>query len=93
MTAKEGSPYLPEIYQELAFAYSELQQPETAVEYLDKTEDLDCDHINMQITKGHVMLANNKKNEAEKLFKKALEDSDNSPHVMLRIIVSLYDNN
>jgi tetratricopeptide (TPR) repeat protein len=92
MTAKEGSPYLPEIYQELAFAYSELQQPETAVEYLDKTEDLDCDHINMQITKGHVMLANNKKNEAEKLFKKALEDSDNSPHVMLRIIVSLYDN-
>lgn len=90
--AKEDSSYLPEIYQELAFAYSELQQPETAIKYLDKTDELECDHINMQIIKGHVMLANNKKNEAEKVFKKALVDSDHSPHVMLRIIVSLYDN-
>jgi tetratricopeptide (TPR) repeat protein len=86
------SPYLNEIYQELGFAYCELQQPETAVYYLDKTDDLDCDHINICIIKGHVMLANQRLNEAEAYFKKALQDSGNSPRVMLRIIVSLFDN-
>ena len=39
--APVGSRYLPEIYQELAFAYSELKKPEMALGYLDKTEDLD----------------------------------------------------
>jgi tetratricopeptide (TPR) repeat protein len=86
------SPYLSEIYQELGFAYCELEQPETAVYYLDKTDDLDCDHINICIIKGHVMLANQRLNEAEAYFKKALQDSGNSPRVMLRIIVSLFDN-
>ena len=86
------SPYLNEIYQELGFAYCELEQPETAVYYLDKTDDLDCDHINICIIKGHVMLANQRLNEAETYFKKALQDSGNSPRVMLRIIVSLFDN-
>jgi tetratricopeptide (TPR) repeat protein len=90
--APSDSPYLNEIYQELGFSYSELKQPDTAIYYLDKTDDLECDHINICIIKGHVMLANNKLNEAEAYFKKALHDADNAPRVMLRIIVSLYDN-
>ena len=48
--APENSQYLPEIYQELAFAYSELKLPEIALRYIDKTENLDCDHIDMEIT-------------------------------------------
>ena len=90
--AQKEPQHLPDIYQELAFAYSELQQPDTAVYYLDKTELLDCDHINILIIKGHVMLSNGKRDEAEKAFRKALQLSENSPKVMLRIIVSLYDN-
>ena len=90
--ADKNSQYLPEICQEMAFAYSELKQPDQAVYYLDKTKDMDCDHINMQIIKGHVYLTNGNKDEAEKAFKEALIQSDNSPKVMLRIIVSLYDN-
>ena len=85
--------YLPDIYQELAFAYSELHQPDTAIQYLDKTKDLNCDHINILIVKGHVMLSNGRRDEAEKYFREALQLSENSPSVMLRIIVSLYDNN
>lgn len=90
--ADPESQYLPEVYQEMAFAYSEKGKPDTAIYYLDKTDNLDCDHINMQIIKGHVLLANKRLKEAENTFKEALKASGNSPKIMLRIIVSLYDN-
>ena len=86
------SQYLPEIYQEMGFAYSELHMPETAIFYLDKTDILDCDHINVGIIKGHVLLANKRPKEAEAAFRNALSKSGNAPRTMLRIIVSLYDN-
>lgn len=90
--AEEDSIYLPEICQELAFAYSELHKTESALYYIDKTQDLDCDHINMEIIRGHILLANQNPEEAEEAFKEALRMSDDSPRTMLRIIVSLYDN-
>lgn len=88
----DDSPYLPEICQELAFAYSEMHKPESALYYIDKTQDMDCDHVNMEIIRGHIHLANQNPKEAEEAFKEALRMSDNSPRTMLRIIVSLYDN-
>ena len=88
----DDSPYLPEICQELAFAYSEIHKPESALYYIDKTQDMDCDHVNMEIIRGHIFLANQNPEEAEEAFKEALRMSDNSPRTMLRIIVSLYDN-
>ena len=36
--AEPDSQYLPEIYQELAFAYSEQHQLDNALYYIDKTE-------------------------------------------------------
>ena len=86
--AGDQSPYLPEIFQELAFAYSEMQKPETALYYIDRTQDMDCDHVNMEIIRGHILLANHKPEEAEEAFRDALRLSDNSPRTMLRIIVS-----
>ena len=90
--ADDDSQYLPDIYQEMAFAYSEMHEPETAIYYLDKTDSLECDHINIEIIKGHVLLANKRQKEAEEAFRTALKRSGNAPRVMLRIIVSLYDN-
>ena len=90
--ADDDSPYLPEICQELAFAYSEMHKPESALYYIDKTQDMDCDHVNMEIIRGHIHLANQNPEEAEEAVKEALRMSDNSPKTMLRIIVSLYDN-
>ena len=90
--ADKDSIYLPEIYQELAFAYSEKQQPETALYYLDKTKDLDCDHIDMEVIRGHVLLANQLTDEAEEVFKQTIISSGNAPKTMLRIMLSLYDN-
>ena len=91
-TAPPDSQYLPEIYQELAFGYSELGKTGNALHYLDQTQSLDCDHANMEIIKGHILLANKQPEEASEAFRVALKLSDNSPRTMLRIIVSLYDN-
>lgn len=90
--APAESDLLVEIYEELGFAYSELRQPDKALFYIDKTDDLDCDHEDMLVIRGHILLANNRQEEAEKMFKKALENSGNDPKIMLRILVSLYDN-
>lgn len=93
MCAEPDSPYLVDIYQELAFALSELHEIDLALDYLNKTDTLECDHVDMLVIKGHVLLSNGRVKEAEGMFKKAIKKSDSSPHVMLRILVSLYDNN
>ncbi len=91
-TAPDDSPYLVEIYQELGFAYSELKMPETALYYIDQTEMLDCDHVDMLVVKGHILLGNGKLQEAEEMFRQAVKLSENNLRTVLRIIVSLYDN-
>lgn len=90
--APAGSQYLPEIYQELAFGYSELHKPDTALSLLNQTKKLNCDHASMEIIKGHILLANKRMQEASEAFRRALTLSKHSPKTMLRIIVSLYDN-
>ena len=90
--ASDDSPYLLEIFQELAFAVSELKKPDTALHYIDLTDELDCDHEDMMVIRGHILLSNNRIAEAEEMFKKAINQSTNTPQTLLRIIVSLYDN-
>lgn len=90
--APDDSPYFVEIYQELGFAYGELKMPETALYYLDQTDSLECDHVDMLVVRGHILLANGKIKEAEEMFSKAVKLSENNSHTLVRIIVSLYDN-
>ena len=90
--APDDSEMLVEIYEELGFAYSELHQPDEALYYIDKTDALECDHHDMLVIRGHILLENEQMERAEKMFKKALRQSDNDPKIMLRILVSLYDN-
>ena len=90
--APKDSPLLANIYQELAFCYSAMHQVKQALEMLDKTETLPCDHTDMLVVRGHILLQNDQVNRAEEAFKMAIMKSDNSPAIMLRIIVSLYDN-
>lgn len=90
--APEDSPYLAQIYQEIAFTYSSLKHPKEAIEYLDKTDKLDCDHADMIVLRGHILLENGLKKEAETMFNKAASTSKNDPSILLRIIVSLHDN-
>jgi len=91
-TAPPDSPYLPDIYQELAFAYNEKGDTDKALEYLDATDQLECDHVQLTVIKGHVLLSAGRVEEAEDYFRQAVSQSDNAPQTLMRIIVSLYDN-
>jgi len=90
--AADDSPYLVDIYQESAFAYSEMGMPETGLYYIGKTDSLDCDHLDMQIIRGHILLSNDRTAEASEVFRKAVVESGYAPEVLLRIIISLLDN-
>ena len=83
---------LAHIYQELAFAYSAIGQTDQALAMLDKTDALPCDHIDMLILRGHLLLSQQNIDKAEAFFKRAMVQSDGEPDVVLRIIISLYDN-
>jgi len=91
-TAPADSQYLPDICQEIAFGYNELHDPDKALYYLEKTRQLECDHSNIEIIRGHILLSNKRLDEAAEAFRIALTQSENAPRTMLRIIVSLYDN-
>lgn len=90
--APPHSPYLAEIYQELGFVHCELKMPETALQYIDKTETLDCDHADMMVIRGHILLACGRVDEASDTFKQAIRASNYSPQIVMRVAVSVYDN-
>ena len=90
--APQDSPYLVEIYQELAFAFCEMKMAETALYYIDKTDKLECDHEDMMVVRGHILLSNDRMEEAELMFRRAIQQSTNAPRTLMRVIVSLYDN-
>lgn len=90
--APADSQYVAQIYQEMAFAYSAMKMPDKAIGCIDKTDELDCDHLDMDVLRGHILLENGRSEEAEAIFHKAIMASDNAPNVLLRIMVSLYDN-
>ena len=84
--------YLADIYQELAFAYSETGEVDKAVKYLCMTDALDCDHVQIEVIKGHILLSDGRMEEAEEHFKKAVRESEEPLTTLLRVIVSIFDN-
>ena len=89
---------LIQVYDDLAFAYSNIRNIELALEYLDKAESLQSDKEyykeripHRMVLKGHILLQNDKRQEAEELYLKAMEMSDNDPEVMVKVMASLYD--
>jgi tetratricopeptide (TPR) repeat protein len=80
------------IYQELAFTESRLGKLDDALYYLDKTDPLDCDHNEMLVVRGHILLEHGHLDEARECFSEAVTKSNASPHIFLRIAVSTYDN-
>lgn len=81
-----------QIYQELAFAYSAEGELDRALDALDRTEDLECDHADILVIRGHLLLSHQHIDEAEEAFRQAMLRSKSDPNIILRIIVSLYDN-
>ncbi len=84
--------YLFEIYQELAFAYSETGDVDIALDCLDKAEATYNDPVQIGLVKGHVLLSAGRLDEAEEHFQQAVADSEEPLLTILRVIVSFYDN-
>lgn len=92
IVGEEGSPYLADIYQEQAFELSARGMTDEAIAALDKTDALDCDHVQVMVIKGHVLLGAERFREAERQFRKAVTASDDTFSTLVRIVVSFYDN-
>lgn len=91
--ASEDSPYLVEIYLEMAFVYSAQGNIDKAMELLDKANELDCDHNELMVIRGHILMSNGYVDEGEPFLRKAIEESNSSPIILFRVAVSLYDCN
>lgn len=92
IVGEQGSPYLADIYQEQAFALSALGKTDEAIAALDKTDMLECDHVQVMVIKGHVLLGAERFREAERQFRKAVAASNDTFATLVRIVVSFYDN-
>lgn len=90
-TAPKDSPYLIEIYQELAFAYGDDGKIDEAMQTLDEADTIECDHNDLWVVRGHILLSNGFVEEGEAAFRKALAGSNDSPLILLRVAVSIYD--
>lgn len=91
-TEKAQSPYINDIYEELAFRLLDSGLADEALACLDQTDTLSCDHVLMTTVKGHVLLASNRTVEAEEMYRQAIAMSENPADAFLRVAVSIYDN-
>ncbi len=88
----ELSPNRASIYQELAFAYCGLKRFDDAIACVHKTEKYDCDHVEMKVVHGHILLCAGKFREAEAIFKQAIAAADDVRVILVRIVASLQEN-
>jgi len=89
----DDSPYLSEIYEQLAFAYNEEGLSDKALEMLDKIDEReDSDHVRTMVLRGYVYLKAGKLKQAQEIYRQAIAESKTPAHTLLRITVSLYEN-
>ena len=91
-TAPHDSEYLSDIFQELAFAYSEKSDEKKALEMLDMADEYDSDKVQTLVVRGHILLSAGDVKKAQHYFRQAVVKSDEPNMTLLRIIVSVYDN-
>jgi tetratricopeptide (TPR) repeat protein len=85
------SPQLDVVYEELAFAYSAKHCAKEALSYIEQARELAGDRVDMDILYGHILLENGRQKDAFATFSKVIKEHGD-PYVMLKIIVSLYEN-
>ena len=97
-SAEAARKYCPErlweVYQEMVFSYSQHHNQAKAMACIDQMDRLkDADTDETMVLRGHVYLENFDLTSAQECFRKAIEHSSYSPPIMMRVAVSLYDNN
>lgn len=80
--------HLPELYQEIALTLCELKRTTEAHRYLDQAKQAGLDDAGLYITRGHVFLAEDKREEAWEMFHKALRKTNFSIDTFKQIAIT-----
>lgn len=81
-----------EVNQCRAFTLSQLGHIEQALECLAETDnDPDCNHSEINVIRGHILLEHGRVKEAIKSFVEALQATHFSHEIFFRIAISVYD--
>ncbi|MCR4582326.1 MAG: tetratricopeptide repeat protein [Prevotella sp.] len=87
-----GSAFVADIYEEMAFAYLDTGHPEEALICIEEACKLPYNQDDLQVVRGHFLLACKQFKEAKEVFRQALINTKKPEHTMLRIVMSVYDN-
>lgn len=68
-----------------------MNRVDEAMAILDKADTLDCDHNEMLVYRGSLLLGCGRMAESRDYFIKALEKSKNEPNIFLKITITLYE--
>lgn len=80
--------HLPELYQEIALTLCELKRPGEAHSYLDRARREGLDDVGLYITRGHVFLTEDKREEAWEVFHRALKKTNFSIDTFKQIAIT-----
>lgn len=89
--AKPQSPNLIDIYKDLSFALCRTNRVDEAMTVMDKTLKLDCDHNEMLVYRGNMLMGCGRLAESKRCFIKALKDSRFSPNIFMLISISVFE--
>jgi len=89
-----NTPVLGEIYKNMALTLSALGNMNGALDYVDKLDScIKGDKSEVMILRGHIYLENNKSEEAQECFRKAMFMTESPAASCLHIAISMYDCN
>lgn len=87
----EDAPNRFDIYKDLAYALCRQNRVDEAMDILDKADKFDCDHNELLVYRGSLLLGCGKGNEAKDCFIKALAKSKCKPEIFLKISITFYE--
>lgn len=92
MNVDDSDPYKAIIFENLAFAYNANEDYNEALYCIKRCRDYDCDHIDTELLRANIYLANGDITYAGAIFAHLVQDEDCDAHALLRIIICYVEN-
>ena len=86
-----GSRNLVDSYKDWAFALCRLGRVDEGIDVLARTDTLDCDHNDITVYKGNLLIGCGRLHEAKECFMRALKESGYSPSVFMKIALTVFE--
>lgn len=85
------SPNLVDVYKDWAWALLRMNRIDESMAVLDKAELMGCDHTDMLIFRGSLLIGTDRYIDAKDCFLKAARNSDYSADVFTKIAIAIYE--